>query len=156
MKKTTVTILCFFCLLLLNGCSNEINTTKNAIPKEQAMENKKFTKYEKEVKNFNKVSGKELLTDKGNEGKFIYVGRKTCKYCRKFVPKLKNVFEQKNIELNYLDTESLSEDSKTAILNKYQLTGVPSLMFITKENKTVLYDEEEIRLDVWVEQQLKS
>lgn len=156
MKKTILTILCFFCSLLLIGCSNEINTTKNSITKEQAIENKKFTKYEKEVENFNKVSSKELLVDKGNEGKFIYVGRKTCKYCRKFVPKIKNVFEQKNIELNYLDTESLSEDSKKQIINKYQLTGVPSLIFINKENKTVLYNEDEIRLDVWVEKQLES
>ncbi|EIP8133823.1 hypothetical protein Q7181_002971, partial [Enterococcus faecalis] len=68
----------------------------------------------------------------------------------------KNVFEQKNIELNYLDTESLSEDSKKQIINKYQLTGVPSLIFINKENKIVLYNEDEIRLDVWVEKQLES
>ncbi|EKY8196688.1 hypothetical protein Q7181_002909, partial [Enterococcus faecalis] len=71
MKKTILTILCFFCSLLLIGCSNEINTSKNSITKEQAIENKKFTKYEKEVENFNKVSSKELLVDKRNEGKFI-------------------------------------------------------------------------------------
>ncbi|EKZ0191063.1 hypothetical protein QUO92_002808, partial [Enterococcus faecalis] len=53
-------------------------------------------------------------------------------------------------------TESLSEDSKKQIINKYQLTGVPSLIFINKENKIVLYNEDEIRLDVWVEKQLES
>ncbi|NSM83231.1 hypothetical protein HRD78_13105 [Enterococcus faecalis] len=106
--------------------------------------------------NFKKVSSQELLVNKGNEGKFIYFGRKTCKYCRKFVSKLKNVFEQKNIELNYLDTVSLFEDSKKEILNKYQLTGVPSLIFVNKVNNIMLYNEDEIRLDVWVEEQLED
>lgn len=156
MKKTIITILCFFCLLLLNGCSNEISATQNSITKEQAVENKKFTKYEKEVENFKKVSSQELLVNKGNEGKFIYFGRKTCKYCRKFVPKLKNVFEQKKIELNYLDTESLSEETKKEILNKYRITGVPSVIFVNKANNIVLYDEDKIRLDVWVEEQLED
>lgn len=154
--KKTITLLCFFCLLLLNGCSNESNAIQNSITKEQVIENKKFTKYEKEVENFKKVSSQELLIDKGNEGKFIYFGRKTCKYCRKFVPKLKNVFEQKKIKLNYLDTESLSEDTKKEILNKYKITEVPSLIFVNEENNFVLYDEDESRLDVWVEKQLED
>lgn len=81
MRKTILTILCFCCLLLLIGCSNEINTTKNSIIKEQAIENKKFTKYEKEEGNFHKVSSKDLLVNKENEGKFIYVGRKNCNIC---------------------------------------------------------------------------
>lgn len=137
-------------------CSNEINTTKNSITKEQAIENKKFTKYEKEVGIFNKDSCKELLVDKNSEGKFIYSGRRPCKYCRKFVPKLKNGFEQKNIETNYLDTESLFEDSIKEIFNKYQLTEVSSLILISKENNIVLYDEDEIRLDIWVDKLLES
>ncbi|EHQ8839979.1 hypothetical protein KI123_002628, partial [Enterococcus faecalis] len=78
------------------------------------------------------------------------------KYCRRFVPKLKNVFEQKKIMVNYLDTGALSEEVKKELLNKYQIQEVPTLIYVDKKQNFNYYDENEIRLDDWVDQQLKS
>lgn len=69
---------------------------------------------------------------------------------------MKNVFEQKKIMVNYLDTGALSEEVKKELLNKYQIQEVPMLVYVDKKQNFNYYDENEIRLDDWVDQQLKS
>ncbi|NSN29677.1 thioredoxin fold domain-containing protein [Enterococcus faecalis] len=153
MRFIKVIILSLCGLLLLSSCGRVIFDSKSKL---QEAQEQKIIKYEQEVANFRKVSSQELFDVTGNEEKFIYFGKKECKYCRRFVPKLKNVFEQKKIMVNYLDTGALSEEVKKELLNKYQIQEVPTLIYVDKKQNFNYYDENEIRLDDWVDQQLKS
>jgi len=97
--------------------------------------------YDATVKNFSKITAKELLESNVNKKRFIYFGRRTCPYCRKFVPFLKEVAERNKLLIEYLDTENTQIDKEIQnIRKKYEVITVPALIYLNNDGTVKKYD----------------
>lgn len=82
-----------------NSGSNENNQTENVALEEAG---------------FNKVTLDEYLNlVKGSEKSIILVARPTCSYCEMFTPILKQAMEEMNLTINYVDTDTFSQEDWT-------------------------------------------
>lgn len=73
--------------------------------------------------------------------RFIYFGRRTCPYCRKFVPLLKKVAEQNKLTIEYLNTENTQIDKEIqSIRKKYEVITVPALICLDSNGTVKKYD----------------
>ncbi|EGO8405626.1 hypothetical protein EWX79_13995 [Enterococcus faecalis] len=154
MKQTGLVVFLSLFLFLV-GCSknnNNSHTDNTSISEEQ--EKKAIAEYKETVKGFKPIEGKELLETSGNEKKFIYFGRGTCPDCRNFVPKLKKVSEKLAVEINYLDTDNVTEDIGDQIIKKYDVFMVPTVTYISSNNELRKFDESKDDLEEWMKKQL--
>lgn len=84
----------------------------------------------------------------------VYVGRATCPECQKFMPALVKSLNNKDISINYFDTDNNRDESGfDNVVKKYKLESVPYLMRI--ENGKVIsylkeYDDVE-KINKWLE-----
>lgn len=63
---------------------------------------------------FNKVTLDEYLNlVKGSEKSIILVARPTCSYCELFTPILKQAMEDMDLTINYIDTDTFSQEDWT-------------------------------------------
>ncbi|MFG5531469.1 thioredoxin family protein [Enterococcus faecalis] len=141
-------------LLVIVGCGNSNGSTNNTNVSEE-QEKKELVKYKETVKNFKLIEGKSLLESNGNEKKFIYFGRGTCPDCREFVPKLKKVSEKLNIEINYLDTDNITEDVGDQIIKKYNVFMVPTLTYVSENNDYSNFNQSKDDIEKWIKKQLE-
>lgn len=101
-------------------------------------------KYDNTVKNFIPVSNDQLdsYNKLSNNDYLLYFGRKTCSYCRDFVPTINIESKKRNLLVFYIDTENTEENTKLSNLrNTLNIEYVPSVIFISKESVNLFNDE---------------
>lgn len=126
-------------IFLLSSCTvdkdtNEIPESSKSTPRQETDLKKEYAAYNEAVRHF-EISDTEAMLRKGNtELKFIYFGRPSCPYCRKFAPILKNLAEKNGKKIYYIDTD-LYKDSKVVnnFLDKYSIDEVPTLIYINND-----------------------
>jgi len=87
--------------------------------------------YKTVVKNFSLVTVARLrLKIKNGDSFFLFTGRSTCPWCRKFVPVLNEIAKEEKITIFYLDSENTAKDAKLkAFRDEYGIPYVPSLTY---------------------------
>ena len=86
----------------------------------------KEIKYEKLVE---KIENKESLV--------VLFSQTTCTHCMDFKPKLKRVANKYKIEIYYLETDLLDEETYKELKTKFSFSGTPTTVFIIQgEEKT--------------------
>ena len=86
---------------------------------------------------FNEVTIDEYLNlVKGSEKSIILIARPTCGYCEKFAPVLKEIKEEMNLTINYIDTDKFSEEdftkleSSVSYFKENSEWGTPTLLIV--------------------------
>ncbi|STY85494.1 putative bacteriocin transport accessory protein [Listeria grayi] len=135
-------LLSLFVLLIsfvLVGCSNaNIDTSVST--------EKKYIYY---VSNF-KLLDIKTTKDKVKKGDrfYLYIGRKTCKYCQIFAPKLYKAAKEKRQIIYYLDIDKLDSTDKSSheFLEHYKIQYVPILIKFNSKHKykTLDFNSEEV------------
>lgn len=108
--------------------SSEISSEKDITKENEDV----LSGYNKVVETFKKIDT-DMFRKKidSNNTFFIYFGRKTCPYCREFVPKLREISESKQIDIYYLDTENTETDiTLQEIRKEFKVEYVPTLIYI--------------------------
>lgn len=60
---------------------------------------------------------------------YLYVGRVTCRWCRRLIPVMAPVFEERVIDVFYLDsTDSKTDEGLSAFRTRYGVTWVPTVL----------------------------
>jgi len=79
-----------------------------------------------------------------DEKKIIYIARPTCSACERQNPILKEVVKKYNLEVNYLNTDSLTKDEHSMLISSDEYFnegyGTP-LLLVVANNKIVDYNE---------------
>lgn len=111
-----------------------------------------INEYLSSVKVFQSISYETLYqNEKQAVGNFVYFGRKTCPYCRKFVSKLNKAAKEDQVVIHYFDTENTDKDiKKQQVRSKYKIKLVPSLIYIKKGGSFVQYTPEHDDLYNWI------
>lgn len=127
-----LTLLVFF---IISGCGNN-ESEKTAVAESEQPD---YSEYENFVSDFEKVSVTQINEKLDNEEQFIlYIGRKTCPYCRIFVPKLHKAVENEKVDMYYLDVE-IEGDEIGEFLQSMEVEYVPSLIsYNNRESKESL------------------
>ena len=115
MKKN---ILLVFLLIigLLASCNKEdktIDKKTNEEVKASSQSEKDHVSeeaYLENIKSFEKVSMKDINSKKDSENFYLYMGRETCPYCRDISAVLKEIKEEKNLKIYYIDTSEDDEE----------------------------------------------
>ncbi|AZP04090.1 thioredoxin fold domain-containing protein [Jeotgalibaca ciconiae] len=92
--------------------------------------------YEEVVSNFIEITAQDVENRlaKG-EKTILFIGKPTCPYCQKFVPKLDNVREQNNLTIHYLNSLNTPTDAEIkALRDKMEVPLVPQVVTIDGEN----------------------
>ena len=91
---------------------------------------------------FNEVDiDKYIELTKSSDKNIILIARPTCGYCEAFTPILKQVSEDMNLTINYVNTDSFSSDDWTTFKNSFEYLsgdewGTP-LVLIVKNGEIV-------------------
>lgn len=128
--------------MTLFGCSNfEVSNSKEGESRfpteENYLKNNSLSDYSNNVKSFKKIDTKKFLMKVANSDNFfIYFGRATCPYCRDFVLELKEVAEDNQINIFYLDTENTESNLELQkIREEYNVEYVPTLLYMQNGEK---------------------
>lgn len=125
-------ILLFFVVIFLGACDSTDNEMEANNTNQNVESVVKDDAYNSAVKEFNKVSLEEVNNKiSKDESFFLYTGRESCPYCQKFVPKLSNVVSKTDIQVNYLDTEQMSEELEEFMMI-HEIAFVPSFIYFDK------------------------
>ena len=81
----------------------------------------------------------ELLTKLDNKDSFVLLlSQTTCSHCKEFKPRLSSVARKYKLEVYYLETDLLDEETFNELKSKFWFSGTPTTIFITNgEEKTV-------------------
>ncbi|HDT8107932.1 TPA: conjugal transfer protein TraF, partial [Enterococcus faecalis] len=117
-------------------------------------EEEEFSIYDDTVSKFSRVTAKELLENNDNKKRFVYFGRRTCPYCRKFAPLLGQLAQKNKLQIEYLDTEDTQIDKDIQnVREKYNVETVPTLIYFNTRGEVQKYDSEtKEALPKWLEQ----
>ena len=86
--------------------------------------------YEEAISYFEEIPIKEVKSKLENDDRFIlYIGRKTCPYCRRFVPKLAQAVYDTKIKVYYVNSDSEEKEEITKFAHSKGIKTVPSLGF---------------------------
>lgn len=103
--------------------------------------------FEDSTKNFLKIMSEEAQKKLLEEGTIVFVGRSSCPFCRKFVPKLSNVADRLEKTIYFVDSENIFDDNLVEFRDKYDIKTVPALLVRNTKLKIVMdssLSEEEI------------
>lgn len=105
-------------------------------------------KYKEDIKDFNELTAKEALAKiDDNESFFLYLGRDSCPYCREFAPSLDKKSKEKNITINYVDTEDAGTDLNIdSLIERYDVEFVPTLIYLSEYGNDVKFFNEKEEL----------
>lgn len=80
----------------------------------------------------------ELLTKLDNKDSFVLLlSQTTCSHCKEFKPRLSSVARKYKLEVYYLETDLLDEETFNELKSKFWFSGTPTTIFITDgEEKT--------------------
>ncbi|EFR31312.1 thioredoxin domain-containing protein [Eremococcus coleocola] len=70
-------------------------------------------------------AGEYLAADKE---KPVFVGRPTCPYCRKFILKLKEIIDESNQEILFVNSENKADQGLAEFRDKYNIKTVPGFL----------------------------
>lgn len=101
-----------------------------------------INEYLEQIKLFEEVSPKKAESLLENEGAVVYIGRKTCPYCRLFVSKLSKVVAEKNYKVYLVDSESKVFDFNDiqAFRQQFNIPTVPGFIVHNREGVNVRCD----------------
>lgn len=117
LKKVRIIALLMGLVILFSSCEKSNNESYD--------DNNNFI-------NLNGASDLENVLSK--EGKYIYFGRDTCKYCRVFMSILKDITKDSNVKINIFDTDKYKKDDKVkALLGDNDFKTVPQLFYVDKD-----------------------
>ncbi len=111
--------------------------------------------FDKYSTNYGRLTSKyEQITlnkvDNLNDGDIVYVGRKTCPYCRKFVPKLSMASNRLEKKIYYIDTDLEKERSRYDLekfIKDYNISGIPTLIKKSNEKLVIKNVDESISIE---------
>ena len=131
-------------MFLISGCSITANTNQDELPLEETKE------YYSQVETFKQIDINTLESKKEtNDSFYVYIGRKSCPYCRVFVPKLKQASINTKTLIYYLDIENTIENSlEGEFMKQNRIETVPALLFLnegTQDHLTI--NSEKITID---------
>ncbi|ALS79694.1 bacteriocin transporter [Planococcus kocurii] len=101
-----------------------------------------MTTYEENIAGFEKIdSAKAQELVKGETEAVIYVGKAVCPFCQTFVKKLKDVSEQTNTHIYYVNSvEAADMDGISAFRNQYNIPTVPGFIYTKGDTTNVKCD----------------
>lgn len=159
MRNNSVFMLLFLGLLLISGCSNDEHKTlskpRTPLTQEEILAKKELSEiivYEKVIQYFESISAQKIIDQTIPKPTFIYFGRKTCPFCRNFLPTLNNIKEKTKSHIMVLDTEDTQTDKdiKNA-RDMYDIKTVPSLIYLKKDNTYEKFNTTEYeKLESWL------
>lgn len=88
------------------------------------------------MEEINVKQARELMT--ASDKQLVFIGRETCGFCRRFLPKLLNVFNAEEHTLYFLDSTQTPVDEELADF-RYELSirTVPSLVYLGGEKNFI-------------------
>ena len=94
---------------------------------------------ENEKKDFIQIDlSKYMEYYNGNEKKIVLLARPTCTYCQIAEPIIQNVSYEYNIEVNYLNTDNLTEEETNTLVHSNEFLennfGTPILLIISNND----------------------
>lgn len=96
----------------------------------------------KDVATFQEVSpsqATELIEERN--GSIIFIGRESCPYCRRFVPKLAQVARTHKLTVYFLHSQQASTlDEVQSLRQKYGVPTVPGLIYSNSDEIRVKCD----------------
>lgn len=142
MKNRKWALLCAAALIVLTACGKAENEPKE-MPTESSTSSvsteaetstpadtseAKDINYEEIVATFQATTFAEA-NEKMNAGDefFLYIGREDCPACKKFVPLLKKIREEKGFDVLYVDA-NVEDPDFPEMIAKYRLEYIPILM----------------------------
>lgn len=97
--------------------------------------------YSTTVNAFEEITVEELDKLQSSEDiVHLYIGRKTCPYCRNFVPKLRAVGRDLDVKIYYIDSEDSENQSLTDFRNNNEIRTVPALLNVKNNNTEAVMD----------------
>lgn len=121
-----------------NSSNNENNNTKTTTA---SSDNSTY-----DVSSFKAINTDEFIEAyNGSKTQLIYLGRATCGYCVKFLPVLKQIQENYDLQPLYLDITTVSQDDANRIIaldedffkGENTAYGYTPMMLIVKDGKIV-------------------
>lgn len=73
------------------------------------------------------------------DGAILFLGRASCPYCNRFIPKLHTVAQENKLTVHFLDTDRPSPQL-TALREQYGVPTVPGLLYAGADGVTVRCD----------------
>lgn len=88
-------------------------------------------------KNYTQLSYTDLETKLNNKDDFVLVvGSSTCSACENYEVTMKDIMTKNDIEIFFLDLNSLSDEEYTKVYSKFHVNSTPTTIFIKQGEET--------------------
>lgn len=133
MKKYRLLSILILFLSISTACTTSLSeniSEENIIENETIMDPITESEYVELAEDFSAIHIDDINEKIDNEENFnLYLGRKTCPYCRMFAPKLHTAMENNCSDLYYLDVENEDQHAEIKVfLIANNIQYVPSLL----------------------------